>query len=678
MKKKSNVYFAFLVLLCNSMVVMSQDLTGIKLLNSVDRLPFRHDLTTKVMYEGSIDKKGDNADWDWWLYQDKMGEWVLFDVDGPGCIYNFVVHHDLKVSDPLYRFYFDGSKVPAFEIRHSEFGEKFPFIEPLASKYEPKERIPLFAIVKSFCPLPFKKSCRVTSSEKLCGHASTDGAGGWGHIMYHIYPTYAEVETFTGKEDYQPLLDSWNKKGEDPKSLQGNFQEQGTISLAAESSATIYQKVGSGVIASIKLNIQNEPMKHICDLWIRIKWEGEKTYAIDCPIGAFFGNEIGLNDVHYITHGMSIKGDFYSYFPMPFWKSALVELVNKSSVDISEVSYSIAFNPDKSKLYQKRTSMHFRASTYQHPVKKDSIWDSHIATITGHGHFVAGTITSWANTFCEGDVRILIDGASTPSVESDGSESWTCYGWGFINPPQSNPVSGFDGKGNPLWSMTRICIGDFYPFRTCLRFSVEGGRGNHSGKDVRSGVIFYYGEPEASMKLTDFVDVGDLNSEKEHNYVAEDSEIDSLLSFYEGEFDQIPIYDKGRILNSGSTFNVNISPANQGIIVRRRSDQSSGRQCARIFIDGKQVMERDWYFADRNPCKRWLDDEFFIPEKYTHGKSRIKLRVEPRPIDEKLNWNEYFYSVYSLLNSRCQNKTKEITLPAKAIPAYLAHDYEKN
>ena len=57
------------------------------------------------------------------------------------------------------------------------------------------------------------------------------GAGGWGHIMYHIYPTYAEVETFTGKEDYQPLLDSWNKKGEDPKSLQGNFQEQGTYLL---------------------------------------------------------------------------------------------------------------------------------------------------------------------------------------------------------------------------------------------------------------------------------------------------------------------------------------------------------------------------------------------------------------------------------------------------------------
>ena len=131
MKKKSNVYFAFLVLLCNSMVVMSQDLTGIKLLNSVDRLPFRHDLTTKVMYEGSIDKKGDNADWDWWLYQDKMGEWVLFDVDDLAVSIIFVVHHDLKVSGSTSTASIL-TVVKCLHLRseHSEFSEKFPFIEP--------------------------------------------------------------------------------------------------------------------------------------------------------------------------------------------------------------------------------------------------------------------------------------------------------------------------------------------------------------------------------------------------------------------------------------------------------------------------------------------------------------------------------------------------------------------
>jgi len=35
----------------------------------IERLPLlRPDV--QVHYEGSIDKKGGNADWDWWLYQD--------------------------------------------------------------------------------------------------------------------------------------------------------------------------------------------------------------------------------------------------------------------------------------------------------------------------------------------------------------------------------------------------------------------------------------------------------------------------------------------------------------------------------------------------------------------------------------------------------------------------------
>ncbi len=32
----------------------------------------------RAHYEGSIDKTGGNADWDWNLYQDENGEWVLF------------------------------------------------------------------------------------------------------------------------------------------------------------------------------------------------------------------------------------------------------------------------------------------------------------------------------------------------------------------------------------------------------------------------------------------------------------------------------------------------------------------------------------------------------------------------------------------------------------------------
>lgn len=89
----------------------------------------------KARYEGSIDKAGGNADWDWALYRDERGEWVLFEHQGAGCLYNFVQHRYPDSPEPTFRFYFDGEEEPRFVIRHSQFGEVYPFIEPLASRY---------------------------------------------------------------------------------------------------------------------------------------------------------------------------------------------------------------------------------------------------------------------------------------------------------------------------------------------------------------------------------------------------------------------------------------------------------------------------------------------------------------------------------------------------------------
>lgn len=69
------------------------------------------------------------------LYQDKKGEWVIFDVAGAGCIYNMLQHRYLSSEEPVFRFYFDGEETPRFTIRLSEFGEKYPFTEPQASCY---------------------------------------------------------------------------------------------------------------------------------------------------------------------------------------------------------------------------------------------------------------------------------------------------------------------------------------------------------------------------------------------------------------------------------------------------------------------------------------------------------------------------------------------------------------
>ena len=109
--------------------------------------------------------------WDWSLYRDERGEWVLFDHQGAGCVYNFVQHRYPDSPEPTFRFYFDGEEEPRFVIRHSQFGEVYPFIEPLAGRYiDPIDggRGPI-RVVRSFVPMPYAKSCKITSDIKLEG-----------------------------------------------------------------------------------------------------------------------------------------------------------------------------------------------------------------------------------------------------------------------------------------------------------------------------------------------------------------------------------------------------------------------------------------------------------------------------------------------------------------------------
>ncbi len=644
---------------------------GIDKLKEIDKLPYAQS-DVRVHYEGSIDKQGGNADWDWWLYQDQNKEWVLLDVTGPGCLYNMVQHRYPTSAEPTFRFYFDGETTPRYTIKQSEFGKKPPFTEPLAAIYQGIDdngRGPIW-VIRSFVPMPFKKGCKVTSSVMLQGFDKAKGQGGWGHIMYHTYPTADGITTFTGKEDYSKVAAQWGAIGKDPKPTKGVVTSSKNGQLAAGKSAVVFDKQAEGSISAIKLHLNDYQLDYMRDVWLRLSWEDETKPAVDCPIGAFFGNEHGANPMRYVTHGMSPSGDFYSYFPMPFWQSARVELVNKGKQPVAFVS-QIGFKPASVYQYDRNQAMHFRASQYQPPVAKKPEADSHIATIAGRGHVVSGLVTG-RETSCEGDVRVLIDGRATPSVESDGSESWACYGWGYTTPPSQNPVSGYDGTGNGLWSMTRILLGDSYPFLTSLHFGVEGGSGVHSGEDVRSGVLLYYGEPQAGMVLTDYVDVGDYDNQKSHSYkMTEFTFIGTLTQTYEGEHDDVWIKDNGVAFTGQSSFTVKISPQNQGVLLRRRSDQEQGRQRAKVFIDGKLVTERDWYYADQNMYHRWLDDEFQIPASYTKGKSSISVRIQPVAVDGETTWNEFAYSVYSIGAADKLGKYK-VSIPNKQVPAVQA------
>jgi len=632
-------------------------LVGVERMTALERLPLL-DLDEQINYVGSIDKRGGNADWDWWLYQDeKTKEWAILDVDGPGCLWNFVVHHSVGASDPVYRFYLDGGESPAFEIRHSEFGSKPPFVTPLADRFRPDPRkdgrlVRIdFQILRGFCPVPFAKSCRITSSVKLEG---AEHNGGWGHAIYSTYPTAAGVTTFTGREDHSRLLALWRACGKDPKPETGNEAVPFSVKLAGGGTQTVFERRGEGSLAAIVANGAHLTEATLAQLWIRITWDGENAPAVECPLGAFFGNERGRHRVATLMQGTDADGRMYCYWPMPFWRSARIELINRTGAGgpaggaAIELSGSVMVKPASALAYPRASAGHFRASAYQAPTPIPAMRDSPIASISGRGHMVAGLVSA-TRSGCEGDVRVHIDGCGSPTIQSDGSESWACYGWGFPYPPQANPSSCYDGTGDGNWSMLRLLMGDRYPFRTGLRMTVEGGRGTRgTWGDVRSGIVFWYGEPEPGMAQTDSLAVGNAESEKAHAYSAPGSTPYNLTSSLEGEFDNVPVTATGRAIGQASEFTVKIAPENRGVLLRRRSDQAKQGQRAAVYIDGQRVKERTWYYADRNGQMRWLEDQFQVPAAYTRGKKELRVRIEPIPCNGANNWNESAYWVWSL------------------------------
>ncbi|TLS49026.1 DUF2961 domain-containing protein [Paenibacillus antri] len=623
---------------------------GITNMERFDLLPVLRD-GVQVRYEGSIDKQGRNADWDWWLYRER-DEWVIFDVDGPGCIYNFVQHRYPESREPTFRFYFDGEEAPRFEIKPSEFGSKAPFVAPLADAYlgpEDNGRGPI-RVVRSFVPMPFAKSCRVTTDLRLKG--PNKGDGGWGHIVYHAYDTADEVRTFTGTESYDRLLDMWRNVGSDPKpTAPSDAHAVERLELRPGESTTVLEERGPGSVEAIVAELAHAKPDDLMNVWIRATWDEHADADVECPIGVFFANELGIHPVGVLSHGRRPDGTFYHYFPMPYWRSARIELVNKGGEPVTFARWETRTTTARNALYEEGRTGYFRSTPY-YRAKATHGADSVIGRIAGRGHLVAGHVTGVTRKpgliSCEGDVRVHIDGIATPQVESDGSESWVCYGWGFPTPPEMNPSSAYDGLPDNPWSMVRLCSGDWYPFQSELVFGIEAGEFNN--QYIRhSGALFYYGVDEPGLTLTDELDIGDPASEGIHSYRTSGSRgYYTLESYYEGDDDHRSIRDTGHEIEGWSEFVATVHPENAGVRLRRRSDQMTGRQKANVYVDGALVTERSWYAADRNPYKRWLEDEFDVPAAYTSGKSEITIRLEYVQAGETRAWNEFYYWIYSL------------------------------
>ncbi|MCU0962425.1 MAG: DUF2961 domain-containing protein, partial [Pirellulaceae bacterium] len=300
---------------------------GLAFYDHLSALPFVYD-NVQSYYVSSYDRTGGNDDGFRGtysqLYVQDNGEHVIFDEDGPGCIYNlWFTGDDQRLHWGKIRFYVDGQETPAFESTAERLflGDSPPFVAPLVTDS--------FVSSGGFscsAPIPFQRHLKIT----------TENIVGFYNIYYQLYQNL-NVTSWAPSQDYSALIRLWERCGSDPKRVSEpvyTHRQLVTLTTAAGNAWPEQELVRldhPGTIQYLQINPLYAPTQYnLNHLYLRVYYDGAETPAVDVPLGPFFGSGLGEADVRSLLIGMSTSGTYYCYLPMPFRSAIRVTLQNRN------------------------------------------------------------------------------------------------------------------------------------------------------------------------------------------------------------------------------------------------------------------------------------------------------------------------------------------------------------
>ncbi|MBN1123374.1 MAG: DUF2961 domain-containing protein [Sedimentisphaerales bacterium] len=494
------------ILIFIPMVSLHAQPVGLEFYENLSFLPCLYP-NVESYYLSSYDRSGGNDDGFRGtysqLYIDDKGEHVIFEADGPGCIYNFwFTGSNIALHWGKIRFYFDGEKTPRFECTEKELfsGEKKPFLYPLATD----------AFISSggfscSAPIPFAKHLKITTEKTV----------GFYNIYYQLYKDRS-LTSWTPDQEYSRLITLFERCGSEPK----NFPEKvknirKAVSLGRASGRERPQREllslnQAGAVQSIKINPLYAPDTYSLNhIYLQIFYDGQDKPAVDVPIGPFFGSGLGEANVRSLFVGMSTSGTYYCYLPMPFRKGIRIILQNRSHDSGGEFFYEICYTKGFSK--EQNTGMagyfgvHYNTAW---PIVEEK--DYILFDYNGKGAVVGQVMTVEPvkpdrKRWWEGDMRIYIDGEKTPRFHGTGHEDEYQGGWStfWLTNPYSLPLFGQPktenlidvyGQVNGSTTAYRFWPGKIH-FKKSITISTEHGNHNDTPANY-SSLVYYYYDPE--------------------------------------------------------------------------------------------------------------------------------------------------------------------------------------
>ena len=216
------------------------------------------------------------------------------------------------------------------------------------------------------------------------------------------------------------------------------------------------------------------------DLLLRIYWDGELSPSVDCPLVDFFCDPAGTRD-EVNTALVNVRRGFNAYFPMPFSKSAKVELVYDGPLGSGDELWKLM--PCYSYVCYRSLSEVAADTGYFH-----ASWHQE-GLLLGQRDYVAleargkGKVVGWNVTVrspgresypVDENEKFFIDGETTASVEFQGLEDSFGFSWGFPESQSMFPLTGYFPflKGAAAY---RFFIQDAISFEKSIRVAIGFG-----------------------------------------------------------------------------------------------------------------------------------------------------------------------------------------------------------
>jgi hypothetical protein len=658
-----------------------------------DKWPLQR-IGLRAYMRSTYDRSGRNegADASHFLYQKADDFNVTLDVAGhPGILY-FTRYNHWHGSP--WHYVVDGTDTivqetstptPEKPVPNSTFEPKELFPKPLAWTWSDTKGADL-----SWVPIGFEKSFTLAYSRTRYGT---------GYFIYHQFAPGAKLS--------QPVK-AWDGKSspdEDVLQLLSRPADQQFDMTPPAPFPGRVQLDGPAVIRSLIFSIPRKSAVELSKARFRITWDGRPTPSVDAPLALFFGAGVVQpnRDAGYLVKAFPVSIHYDAdrivlacTFPMPFVKSAVIELAGAD-----DIRYSV-----KSELLVGPLSAYFHATYRDHgptPERGEDLvlLDTRDAEGGGDwsGNFVGTSFIFSHNanlTTLEGDPRFYFDDSKTPQAQGTGTEEWGGGGdyWGGRNmtlpfaghPCGAKSLKEAKGDLDKIESAYRFLLADLFPFGKNARITLEHG-GENESKEHYETVAYWYGSPHATLVQTDTLEVGEASSESSHAYASPTaSEPYEIRSKYEigvgtidGKVIHPPFTMRGRKMTGTSEFTLKLDPNNWGVLLRRTLDYALPNQRAEVFVadaSGASPQWKSagvWYLAGSNTCvysnpkgelgatqhnvqtsnRRFRDDEFLIGRDLTRGRDKIRVRVQFTPVKTplfpgyplpELGWSEIRYA----------------------------------